>query len=224
MQNSFIALNLCWTIIRIIVPEPIQQHRLILASASPRRKQLLEQIGLRFESCPVNIDESAQPDESPVQLVERLSDGKAVECLRRLDAPIGHICLGADTVIDLDGAILGKPTSAQNAIDMLLAMADREHTVHTGVSLRCGPKLQRHSCVVSTIVRFGKISASQAHDYWSTGEPVDKASGYAIQGAGAQFVEHLSGSYSNVVGLPLYETMQLLRTAAPSLIQRVQAG
>jgi len=207
------------------VPEAAEHSRLVLASASPRRKQLLEQIGLSVEVRPVEIDETPATNESPMQLVERLADSKALQCLQASEPePINLIWLGADTVIDLDGTILGKPESVEHAVEMLLQLADREHIVRSGVCLYTQPDEQRYCCVVSTTVRFGKISQAQAEQYWATGEPADKAGSYAIQGRGAQFVAHISGSYSNVVGLPLYETSELLRAAAPEFLHKAQAG
>lgn len=197
------------------MPEPDQTLRLILASASPRRSELLEQLGLSVEARPVNIDETPLSGETPEQLVMRLSRLKACECRRSLTRlPQSSICLGADTVIDLDSRTLGKPENRAQAIEMLLELANREHRVLTGVCLSSVHEEPGLSCVVSTMVQFGNITPEQAARYWATGEPADKAGSYAIQGRGAQFVAHLSGSYSNVVGLPLYETAELLRSAA----------
>jgi len=207
------------------VHEAVEHPRLILASASPRRRQLLEQIGVNVEVRPVDIDETPAANESPLQLVERLSDSKAMQCLRRSEAkPMDLLWLGADTVIDIDGIIAGKPESEEHAVEMLLQLADREHMVRTGVCLYTHPAEQRYCCVVSTTVRFGRVTKAQAQQYWATGEPAGKAGSYAIQGRGAQFVAHISGSYSNVVGLPLYETRELLRAAAPEFLHNAQAG
>ena len=129
------------------------------------------------------------------------------------------VVLGADTVIDLDGEVLGKPASRAEGVAMLMRLANREHTVLTGVCmLQTSFPMAEHpikalEIFVSTQVRFGPVSEEQADTYWNSGEPADKAGGYAIQGIGAQFVAYLSGSYSNVVGLPLYETNRLLQLA-----------
>ncbi len=197
--------------------------RLILASASPRRRQLLRQIGHEPVCLPVDVDETPLPAEDPAALVQRLAASKAEYCLQHraheLERTDSLLVLGADTVIDLDGEVLGKPRDREDAVQMLLRLAGREHTVLSGVCLlqASGPgleKLQRREDIhVRTVVRFGPMSAEQAEDYWETGEPAGKAGAYAIQGLGARFVAQLSGSYSNVVGLPLYETQGLLQRA-----------
>ncbi len=199
--------------------------RLILASASPRRQQLLRQIGHEPVCLPVDVDETPLPGEDPASLVQRLAASKA-ECFLQHHAHELEctdtdklLVLGADTVIDLDGEILGKPRDREDAVQMLLRLADREHSVVSGVCLlqASAPgleKLQRREDIhVRTVLRFGPMSAEQAEDYWETGEPAGKAGAYAIQGLGARFVAQLSGSYSNVVGLPLYETQGLLQRA-----------
>ena len=186
---------------------------LILASASPRRLQLLQQFGHDPLCVPVDVD------------VQRLARRKAECCLQHHAHLHGVpdsgdlLVLGADTVIDLDGEVLGKPRDREQALEMLQRLSEREHAVVSGVCLlrATGPGLDNlQSCdslCVRTVLRFGPVSAEQAAAYWETGEPVDKAGAYAIQGRGAQFVAHLSGSYSNVVGLPLYETQSLLQQA-----------
>lgn len=204
----------------------------ILASASPRREQLLRQLGLEPLCMPVDVDETPQPGETPRGLVERLARLKAMRCLQQLaqahelvppDRSV--VVLGADTVIDLDGEVLGKPVGRTEALAMLKRLADREHSVLTGVCVlravdgaACG-SADRHEACVDTRVRFGPVSDEQAQSYWETGEPAGKAGGYAIQGIGAQFVAFLSGSYSNVVGLPLYETNRLLQQVGLSANQ-----
>lgn len=198
---------------------------LILASASPRRLQLLQQIGHDPLCVPVDVDEQPEPGEDPAALVQRLAGSKAECCLQHHAHLHGVpdnddlLVLGADTVIDLDGEVLGKPRDREKALEMLQRLSEREHAVVSGVCLlrATGPGLGNlQSCdslCVRTVLRFGPVSAEQAAAYWETGEPVDKAGAYAIQGRGAQFVAHLSGSYSNVVGLPLYETQRLLQRA-----------
>lgn len=190
---------------------------LILASQSPRRRQLLQQLGFEPICLASDIDETPQTFETPHALVRRLAKTKAGACARRtdLDERTGsthqsRIILAADTVIDLEGQVLGKPQDETEAISMLRALSDREHQVHTGVCVLQPDTEVLHCTVVSTDVRFSKISVDTARKYWNSGEPAGKAGGYAIQGIGARFVVHLSGSYSNVVGLPLFETAGLL--------------
>ncbi len=191
--------------------------QLILASGSPRRKELLEQVGLSPFCCPVNVDETPEPGDLPTDLVRRLAASKATGCDHAQIPPT--LVLGADTVIDLDGEVLGKPVDCDDCVRMLCRLANRRHAVTTGVcvvgSAGEGPTILS----VSTHVQFGSITPEQALSYWRSGEPVDKAGGYAIQGLGAQFVAHIAGSYSNVVGLPLYETLQLLQHADNGLRQ-----
>lgn len=194
---------------------------IVLASASPRRKELLEQIGIEAICHPVDIDESPLANESPSELVHRLALEKAMCCKSRLarsssdtrtpDVPAQYI-LGADTIIDLDGHALGKPHSKEAALTTLQALSEREHYVHTGVAIVAIDSDSTESVLVTTTVEFGRVSKSDALNYWDSGEPAGKAGSYAIQGRGARFVSKLSGSYSNVVGLPLYETVGLLRT------------
>ncbi|BAP43499.1 Maf-like protein [Pseudomonas sp. 21LCFQ02] len=180
---------------------------LYLASGSPRRRELLTQIGIPFNVLSAQIDESPLPDEPPASYVERLARGKAAAGLALLDHEPACV-MGADTAVVLDGRILGKPQDEADALAMLAALSGREHQVLTAVAV-----LDRQRCesrVVSSQVRFRAISADQARAYWSTGEPQDKAGSYAIQGLAAIFVEALHGSYSAVVGLPLCETADLL--------------
>lgn len=190
---------------------------IILASQSPQRKQLLEQLGFTLHCHPVHTDETPLPGELPKDLVVRLALAKAERCYEMQIAKGtnkeagGGVIIGADTTIDLDDASLGKPTGESDAIDMLQRLADREHLVHTGICVVDLSNGKLTTQRVTTIVRFGAISKVQAQQYWDSGEPLGKAGAYAIQGLGAQFVAHLSGSYTNVVGLPLYETLQLIR-------------
>ena len=177
---------------------------LILASASPRRAELLRQIALPFEVCPPAVDESPGLGESAAERVRRLAILKAQAAHRR-----GRLALAADTLVELDDKAFGKPRSRQEGLAMLAALGGRSHRVVTGVCLTDG-----HSplaCVVATEVALKPISAKQAQAYWRTGEPADKAGGYGIQGIGGIFVEHIRGSYSAVVGLPLAETEELLK-------------
>ena len=179
---------------------------LYLASGSPRRRELLTQIGVPFSVVSAPIDETPLPDESAPAYVERLARAKAAAGLACLEGPA--VVLGADTAVVLDGRILGKPENRKDALAMLADLSGREHQVLTAVALSDGQRV--HSLCVTSKVRFRAISAEEAQRYWASGEPADKAGGYAIQGLGAVFVTGLSGSYSAVVGLPLSETAELL--------------
>lgn len=179
---------------------------LYLASASPRRRELLTQIGVPFTSVAASIDETPQPGEAPEAYVRRLAAGKAAAGL--LAAPSGAVVLGADTAVILNERILGKPTGASDARHMLAALSGRQHRVLTAVALCTSEGVEQ--CCVSSQVRFRAISSAEIDAYWASGEPADKAGAYAIQGLGAVFVEAIEGSYSAVVGLPLCETAALL--------------
>lgn len=179
---------------------------LFLASGSPRRRELLTQIGVPFSVVSAPIDETPLAGEGAPAYVERLARAKATAGLASIAGPA--VVLGADTAVVLDGRILGKPESREEALAMLASLSGREHQVLTAVALGDGQRM--HSLYVASTVRFRAISADEAQRYWASGEPVDKAGGYAIQGLGAVFVTGLCGSYSAVVGLPLSETADLL--------------
>lgn len=179
---------------------------LYLASSSPRRAALLEQIGVYFQVFPVDVDEQWRPGESLTDYVARLAGEKARFAQQAL--PAAAIVLAADTAGTCHGKPLVKPASEEDAVSMLLAMSGKPHTVSTAISLCRGEQLE--TCVVSTEVFFRQISEQEARGYWASGEPADKAGSYAIQGFGAVFVERIEGSYSAVVGLPLYETAAML--------------
>lgn len=179
---------------------------LYLASGSPRRRELLAQIGVPFSVVSAPIDETPLPNESAPAYVERLARAKAAAGLACLEGPA--VVLGADTAVVLDGRILGKPENREDALAMLADLSGREHQVLTAVALDDGQRV--HSFCVTSTVRFRAISTDEAQRYWASGEPADKAGGYAVQGLGAVFVTGLSGSYSAVVGLPLCETADLL--------------
>lgn len=180
---------------------------LYLASASPRRRELLEQIGVSFECCPVDVDESRRPGEPAAVYVARLALTKAQQ--GAVGLPPGAVVLGADTVVVCAGEVFGKPRDAVDAQRMLMALSGRTHQVMTAVAVGSGD-LWRH-CLVTADVTFRALGEAECRRYWQTGEPADKAGGYAIQGFGAIFVSNISGSYSAVVGLPLMETAVLLR-------------
>ena len=182
--------------------------RLVLASSSPRRLELLRQIGHEPRVAAIDIDETPRPGETPRALVVRLARAKA----HAVEPPdVKTVVLAADTVIDLDGRVLGKPRDRADAVAMLLALGGREHDVLSGLCVRRA--LGTHAVAVRTLVRFGRVTRAEAVRYWESGEPVGKAGGYAIQGRGARFVASVRGSYSNVVGLPLHETARLLAAA-----------
>ncbi|OOE09426.1 septum formation inhibitor Maf [Stutzerimonas degradans] len=180
---------------------------LYLASASPRRRELLQQIGVPFSLLAVSVDETPLPDEAAENYVRRVALDKARAGLAVL--PDANACvLAADTSVVLDQRILGKPADRSDGLAMLAALSGRSHRVLTAIVLanRCACEVR----LVDSEVEFRSIDASEAQAYWDSGEPRDKAGGYAIQGWGAVFVSQLHGSYSAVVGLPLCETAQLL--------------
>ncbi|MGH8278488.1 MAG: Maf family protein [Gammaproteobacteria bacterium] len=182
-----------------------------LASRSPRRAELLRQLGLRFEVLAADADESRRPGEAIEVYVERVVDAKLSAARERNVVPRGALLLAADTVVSIDAEMLGKPRDRDEALAMLARLSGREHRVLSCVGLQASGTTRKRLVVSS--VRFRRIAAAEARAYWATGEPCDKAGGYAIQGIGAAFVEHLVGSYSGVMGLPLFETAELLRTA-----------
>jgi septum formation protein len=186
--------------------------RLVLASGSPRRRELLARLGLEFDVVHPDVDESVKPGEAPVDHVRRLAADKA-DTVSRLRPDV--IVLAADTTVDVDGEILGKPLDDGDARAMLRALSGRTHQVHTGVAVRRGA-LTIHE-VVTSDVTFAPLSESTIEWYVATGEPLDKAGAYAVQGQGAVLVELVRGSTTNVVGLPLHAVMRLLRRAAPEL-------
>ena len=180
----------------------------ILASASPRRAELLKQIGLSFQVQPANIDETPEPGEPAADYVERLAREKALAVAE--DAP-GALVLGSDTSVVLDGRILGKPADPEQALEMLRQLSGHCHQVMTAVALARAGRCE--SRLVVTDVCFRQLSEGEIRAYIASGEPMDKAGSYGIQGLGAIFVENLRGSYSAVVGLPLLETASLLANA-----------
>ncbi len=194
---------------------------LILASASPRRRELLEQIGIRFKVLPSEIPENPRHLELPEDYVRRIAHEKARATQNihgSLDLPI----LSADTEVVLDGEIFGKPADEAHARQMLEKLSGREHFVLSAVSLVLG---EAHFEALSmTQVRFRDLNASEIAAYWRTGEPQGKAGAYAIQGLGSLFIERLSGSFSGVMGLPLHETAQLLRKVGIDPLTRLEGA
>ena len=186
----------------------------ILASASPRRRMLLEQLGLKFEVRAAEVDELPEPGEAPGDYVLRVSRLKAEAVARQLGVSLP--VLSADTEVVLDGSVLGKPKDRADALKMLSRLSGRAHQVLSGVALWKGGALDTARC--ESRVSFRALEAGEAEAYWESGEPRDKAGAYGIQGRGAVFVERLEGSYSNVVGLPLFETAALLRRAGMQIL------
>lgn len=180
-------------------------EEIILASASPRRRELLTQIGVKYRVCSVDIDETPGKDEDPEAYVQRMAAEKSSQKLINgaADIPI----LAADTAVVIAGQILGKPQNKAHAIQMLQLLSGKTHHVLSAISLRGSEHRQALS---NTLVTFRPISVQEIEFYWRTGEPADKAGAYAIQGLGGAFVASIQGSYSGVVGLPLFETAALL--------------
>ena len=182
---------------------------LILASASPRRQQLLTELNVPFVCCPANIDESPRAMESPRSLVMRLALSKAQHvAVRHPEAWV----LGADTIVVIEDQVLGKPSDASDAMAMLQRLSGRAHQVLSAVVL-CGPNGQCEQALSVSQVVFATLDQSWIARYVASGEPMDKAGAYAIQGGASTRIAHLEGSYSGVVGLPMYETARLLEAA-----------
>jgi septum formation protein len=185
------------------------RESLVLASASPRRAEILRAVGWPFEKLAVNIDESRSRSEGAVAYVERLAREKA-EAAAKIRA--GRLVLGADTVVVVDGHILGKPFDEEDARRMLRLLSGRWHEVLTGVALVRGVEdVRRVVAHEKTRVRFAQMSEAEINWYVSTGEPLDKAGAYAVQGRAALFIEEISGDYWNVVGLPVQLVYKLAR-------------
>lgn len=180
---------------------------LILASASPRREELLCSVGLKFKIIPADVDETYLKGESPRAHVRRLSRDKA--------GVIAHqhpkaLVLGADTIVVIDSRILGKPKNKKEAREMLKRLSSRQHTVFTGFTITCVNAGTSRTKVVQSAVQFKKISPEETEWYVNSDEPYDKAGGYAAQGKGASFIQAIRGSYTNVIGLPLCEVVEEL--------------
>ena len=187
-------------------------EQLILASASPRRRELLDQIGVRYFVHPVNIDEKPQDQEDAQHYVMRVATEKSAACQKVLSQSLP--ILSADTSVVINGHILGKPEDEAHASEMLQQLSGKKHFVYSAVSFRspeiCGNNVFHHQALSITEVNFRAIKIEEIHTYWATGEPQGKAGAYAIQGLASIFVESIKGSFSGVVGLPLFETAELL--------------
>lgn len=193
-----------------------EKPKLILASKSPRRKELLERMGLKdFKVAAPNVDESVEPGLPPARMVEELSLRKARAAAHR--AGPNDLIIAADTVVALDGAVLGKPHSEDEAFTMLSALSGREHHVYTGVTvLRGDEAVTQHE---ETAVTFRPLSPEEIRAYIATGEPMDKAGAYGIQGLGALLVSGIRGDYCNVVGLPVYRLGRILSEFGVNLLR-----
>jgi septum formation protein len=185
---------------------------IVLASASPRRRELLAQLGVDFTIATPDVDETPLPGEAPVVYVRRLARAKALA----VEAPPGTLVIAADTTVDLDGQILAKPSGADEAAAMLRRLSARTHRVHTGVAVHMGER--ELDDVVTSLVTFTPLSAAAIEWYVATGEPLDKAGAYAVQGAGGVFVQRVRGSVSNVVGLPLHTVARLAAELGAPLV------
>jgi septum formation protein len=179
-----------------------------LASASPRRAELLRQVGIAHAVRPVDVDESVRAGEAPAAYVLRLAETKAAALWRRLAPEERRPVLAADTTVALEGEIFGKPGTLAEARAMLGRLSGRTHAVHTAIALLHAQGSAAR--VSSSTVTFRELTPAEIDWYWHTGEPADKAGGYAVQGRAAAFISHIAGSYSGIMGLPLFETWELL--------------
>lgn len=182
-----------------------------LASASPRRQELLRQLGVEFQAMPSNILEQRAPGESPAEYVTRVAGDKArwvAQLITERELPL-HPVLGADTEVVLDGEILGKPGNARQGQEILRRLAGRTHEVLSAICVWHRGK--EHTALNTSRVTFRALADAEIRQYWDSGEPADKAGAYAIQGRAAAFITRLEGSYSGVMGLPLYELDNILK-------------
>jgi len=190
--------------------------KLYLASRSPRRRELLDQIGVKYECLDVEINEDWNGEETARDYVARLAQGKAQTGLLQLKDRQDCVVLAADTSVVLDDIILGKATTKDEAMEMLSNLSGRCHHVYTGLAL--AGQEQEKVCVNLNRVYFRHLTPEECQQYCATGEPLGKAGGYAVQGLGTIFIERIEGSYSGVMGLPLFETAELLRAAGVKII------
>jgi septum formation protein len=191
--------------------------QLYLASASPRRQELLEQIGVDYQVIAQDIKEDIKRGEAPEEFVIRMALEKSRAALGALGKDQRFAVIGADTAVVIDGKVLGKPKDKQDGMHMLELLSGREHYVLSAVALVT--EIEKSRLSVSK-VRFRKIQEKERDAYWETGEPSGKAGGYAIQGMAAVFIEHLEGSYSGVMGLPLFETAELLQESGVAIFNK----
>jgi septum formation protein len=184
---------------------------LILASGSPRRKDLLGQVGLPIDIRPANIAEDRNPGEEPVPYALRMAFEKAQVVAKVVGQTPARWVLGADTIVTIDGDVLGKPENIAHAVELLSRLVGRQHSVITAVALVASDTLSSHTFHVLSDVIMRKASPEEIRAYVDTGESLDKAGGYAAQGEGRRFIERIDGSETNVIGLPIDETLSLLR-------------
>ena len=193
---------------------------LVLASSSPRRKQLLELLNVQFNVVDSNVDETVEFGPSPAQIAKMLANRKA-QSVANMIGP-GHIVIGADTIVVLNHRVLGKPNDRNDAIEMLLALQGKVHEVFTGIAIiddKNSKELRKEIVQVSrTLVHMRKLTLSQIENYVDSGEPMDKAGAYAIQGFGSVFVESIEGCYFNVVGLPVSLFVNMMEELGYSLL------
>ena len=185
--------------------------KLILASASPRRAEILRDAGFSFEIARANVDETRLRGETARAMTRRLAEAKALAVAKKLGAaPQEAIVIGADTIVEVQGRLLGKPGSVQGAREMLLKLSGKTHRVVTSVAVLRLPDRLTKAATESTRVRFAWMSPREIAAYVATGEPLDKAGAYAVQGIGGRFIERIEGCYFNVVGLPLAPLYRML--------------
>ena len=190
--------------------------KLILASQSPRRRELLSLMGMEFTIQVPNADETMEPGADPAQQVALVSRRKALATLCQPE----DVVIAADTIVVCDGKILGKPKDAEDAFQMLSMLSGRTHQVMTGLTVLQGQKIE--SCTEVTDVTFRPLSDTEIHRYIATGEPMDKAGAYGIQGGAALFAQKLNGDYYNVMGLPVCRLWQVLKTMLPDWMEESQ--
>jgi septum formation protein len=193
---------------------PAQKTKFILASASPRRVEIFRTLGLDFESLPSEVSEEVQYGEPPTDYVVRIARAKAAALSSKFSS---GLIVGADTIVVVDGHALGKPATEAEAAEMLRLLSGRWHAVMTGLALRDASSDREVAEHCKTLVRFCELSDEEIADYVATGESVDKAGGYAIQGRGMLFVEEIAGSYHNVVGFPPTLFVRLVKRLGATL-------
>ena len=193
-----------------------REPKIILASASPRRAELLFQIGVKFELVPSQIEERPHPDEAPPDYITRIARAKVIAVARQQES---GLIIGADTVVVLDGRLLGKPVDSHDAKSMLKQLSGRWHAVMTGVALYDVESRHEVADYEKTLVKFAQLTDREIDWYVHTGEPKDKAGAYGIQGLGGLFVDEIAGNYYNVVGLPIPLVYRLARRLGYSFVK-----
>jgi septum formation protein len=197
----------------------VREPKIILASASPRRAELLKQIGVEFEITPSQIEERPHPDEAPGDYITRIARAKVIAVAREHKA---GLVIGADTIVVLDGHLLGKPEDEAAAERMLAQLSGRWHAVMTGVALFDIETASEVADCDKTLVKFARLNDREIRWYVQTGEPMDKAGAYGIQGLGGLFVDEIAGNYYNVVGLPIPLVYRLARQLGYSLVRELE--